>query len=62
MIGQVSLSVAYGIDAAPLNDPNIALAETALQSIDAAQTKARILNLLPSRKPNQLRHSCFRWT
>jgi hypothetical protein len=48
MVGQVSLSVAYGIDAAPLNDPNIALAEAALQGVAAAQTKGRIFNLVPS--------------
>jgi hypothetical protein len=62
MVGQVSLSVAYGIDAAPLNDPNIALAEAALQGVAAAQTKGRIFNLVPSRKPNWLRPSCLWWT
>ena len=62
MVAQVSLSISYGIDTAPLNDPNIAIAEAALHSIDVAQEKARILNLLPSRKPNPLRPSCFRWT
>jgi hypothetical protein len=60
MIVQISLSVSYGIDTAPLNDPNIAIAETALHSVDVAQERARILNLLPSRKPNQLLLSCFR--
>ena len=51
MIGQVSLSVAYGIDTAPRDDPNIALAEAALQGITAAVTKGRIFNLVPFRKP-----------
>jgi hypothetical protein len=62
MVGQVSLSVSYGIDTAPLNDPNIALAEVALQDANVALKKGRIFNLVPSRKPNQLRPSCFRWT
>lgn len=53
MIGQVSLSVAYGIDTAPRDDPNIALAEAALQGIAVAQTKGRIFNLIPFREPNQ---------
>jgi hypothetical protein len=62
MVGQVSLSVAYGIDTAPLNDLNIALAEVAVQGANVAQKKGRIFNLIPSRKPNQLGPSCFRWT
>jgi hypothetical protein len=57
MVGQVNLSVAYGIDTVPRNDPNIALAETALQGVEVAQTKGRIFNLIPFRKPNQLRPS-----
>ena len=52
MIGQVSLSVAYGIDTSPRDDPNIALAEAALQGIAVAQTNGRIFNLVPFRKPN----------
>ena len=59
MIGQVCLSVAYGIDTAPRDDPNIALAEEALQGIAVAQTKGRIFNLVPFRKPNQFRPSCY---
>ena len=59
MIGQVSLSVAYGIDIAPRDDPHIAIAEGALQGILAAQTKGRIFNLVPFRKPNQFRSSCY---
>ena len=54
MIGQVSLSVAYGIDAAPRDDPNIALAEAALQGIVVAQTKGPIFNLVPFRKPKSV--------
>ncbi|KAH9998932.1 cytochrome P450 [Russula vinacea] len=48
MVGQVSLSVSYGIDTAPLNDPNIALAEVALQDANVALKKGRIFNLVPS--------------
>ena len=59
MIGQVSLSVAYGIDIAPRDDPNIALAEAALQGVAAAVTKGRIFNLVPFRKPDQFRPSCY---
>jgi hypothetical protein len=59
MTGQVSLSVAYGIDPAPRDDPNIALAEAALQGVAVAQTKGRIFNLVPFRKPNQFRPSCY---
>lgn len=47
MIGQVSLSVAYGIDTAPRDDPNIALAEAALRGMAVAQTKGRIFNMVP---------------
>jgi hypothetical protein len=59
MIGQVTLSVAYGIDTAPRDDPNIALAEAALQGIAVAQTKGRIFNLVPFCKPNQLQPSYY---
>ena len=58
MTGQVSLSVAYGIDTAPRDDPSIALAEAALQGVAVAQTKGRIFNIIPFRKPNQLLPSC----
>jgi hypothetical protein len=58
MIGQVSLSIAYGIDTIPRNDPNIALAEAALQGVAVAQTKGRIFNLVPFCKPNWLQLSC----
>jgi hypothetical protein len=54
MIGQISLSVAYGIDTAPRNDPNIALADEALQGVEAAVKRGRIFNLVPFRKLNQL--------
>jgi hypothetical protein len=58
MVGQVSLSIAYGIETAPLNDPHIALADAALQGVSVAQTKGRIFNLVPFRKPNSLRLGC----
>jgi hypothetical protein len=53
MTGQASLSVAYGFDVSPQNDPIIALADAALQGIAVAQTKGRIFNLVPFRKLNQ---------
>ena len=37
MVGQSSLSIAYGIDVATRDDPNIALAEDALQGMFVAQ-------------------------
>ena len=55
MTGQISLSIAYGFDVAPRNDPIIALADAALQGINVAQTRGRLFNLVPLRKPNQLR-------
>ena len=58
MTGQVSLSVGYGIDTAPRDDPNIALAEAALQGIAVGQTKGRIFNLIPFCKPNRILPSC----
>jgi hypothetical protein len=60
MIGQVSLSVAYGIDTAPQNDLNIALADGAPQGVEAALTEGHIFDLVLFRKPNQLRPGCFR--
>jgi hypothetical protein len=53
MPGQASLSVAYGFDVSPRNDPIIALADAALRGINVAQTKGRIFNLVPFRKLNQ---------
>jgi len=53
MVGQVNFSITYGIATAPRNDPNIALAEAALEGVDVAQTKGRIFNLVPFCKSNQ---------
>ncbi|KAI0306165.1 cytochrome P450 [Multifurca ochricompacta] len=47
MVGRVSLSVAYGIELSPRNDPNMALADAALAGLGVAQTKGRIFNLVP---------------
>ena len=58
MVGQASLSVAYGIDTAPRNDPSIALAEAALEGVEVAMKKGRIFNLVPFREPDQLWLSC----
>ena len=53
MVGQVSFSIAYGVSTAPRNDPNIALAEAALEGVAVAQTKGRIFNLAPICKSKQ---------
>ena len=55
MVAQTSLSIAYGIDVASTDDPIIALTNEALKGVYIAQTKGRIFNLLPFRKPNLLR-------
>jgi hypothetical protein len=55
MTSQAGLSVGYGFEVSPRNDPIIGLADAALQGLLSAQTKGRIFNLVPSRKPNQLR-------
>ncbi|KAI9439721.1 cytochrome P450 [Lactarius indigo] len=47
MVSQTSLSIAYGIDVAPRDDPNIALADEAGQSMYTAQNKGRIFNYVP---------------
>ncbi|KAI0306200.1 hypothetical protein B0F90DRAFT_1697013, partial [Multifurca ochricompacta] len=47
MIGRISLSVAYGIELSPGNDPNMAHADAALAGFGMAQTKGRIFNLVP---------------
>ncbi|KAH9041581.1 cytochrome P450 [Lactarius pseudohatsudake] len=60
VIGQTSLSIAYGIDVAPRDDPNIALADEALQGMYAAQNKGRIFNYVPFCKPNLLSSFTFR--
>jgi hypothetical protein len=55
MVAQTSISVAYGIDVAPRDDPTIALTDEALQGVMAAQLKGRIFNFLPFCTPNPLR-------
>ncbi|KAH9995638.1 CyP450 monooxygenase [Russula compacta] len=47
MMAQATLSITYGIDTAPRSDPNIVLAEEALEGARLAQTKGRIFNLVP---------------
>ncbi|KAI9442828.1 cytochrome P450 [Lactarius psammicola] len=47
MVAQTSLSIAYGIDVAPRDDPNIALTDEALKGIYVAQNKGRIFNYVP---------------
>ena len=47
MVGQISLSIAYGIDVAPRDDPNIALTDEALKGVHAAQQRGRIFNFIP---------------
>jgi len=47
MVAQTSLTIAYGIDVAPRDDPNIALTDEALQGVRAAQQKGRIFNYIP---------------
>ena len=55
MVAQTSLSVAYGLDVAPRDDPNIALTDEALAGVNVAQSKGRIFNFLPFCTPNSLR-------
>ena len=55
MVGQASLSIAYGIDVATRDDPNIALTEDALQGIIVAQRRGNIFNIVPFCTPNPLR-------
>ena len=55
MVAHTSLSVAYGIDVAPRDDPNIALTDEALHGVHEAQGKGRIFNFLPFCTPNPLR-------
>lgn len=52
MVAQTSLSVAYGLDVAPRDDPNIALTDEALHGVHEAQSKGRIFNFLPFCMPN----------
>ena len=47
MVAHTSLSIAYGIDVAPRDDPNIALTDEALDGVHAAQQRGRIFNFIP---------------
>ena len=47
MVAQSSLSIAYGIDVAPRDDPNITRTDEALQGVYVAQSKGRIFNYVP---------------
>lgn len=47
MVGQTSLSIAYGIDVAPRDDPTITLTDEALHGVYVAQQKGRIFNFIP---------------
>ena len=55
MVAQSSLSIAYGIDVAPRDDPNITLMDEALQGAYVAQNKGRIFNYAPFCRPNSLK-------
>jgi hypothetical protein len=55
MVGQTSISVAYGIDVAPRDDPTITLTDEALQGVMAAQVKGRIFNFIPFCTSSSLR-------
>jgi hypothetical protein len=43
MVGEVIVSVAYGIDVLPVNDPYVALAEEAAESANGAAVPGRFL-------------------
>ena len=48
MAGQVILSIAYGIDVLPENDPYVAEAESVLRAVEVGTTKeALLLDLIP---------------
>ena len=48
MTGQVILSIAYGIDVLPENDPYLAEAESVLRALEIATAKeAQLLDLIP---------------
>ncbi|KAH8998286.1 cytochrome P450 [Lactarius hatsudake] len=47
MAGQVILSIAYGIDVLPENDPYVADAENVLRAAAVATTKEALLDLIP---------------
>ncbi|KAH9167840.1 cytochrome P450 [Lactarius sanguifluus] len=47
MAGQVALTIAYGFDVDPRDDPNIARTDDALQGISVAQSRGNIFNFVP---------------
>jgi len=47
MVGQATLSIAYGIDVAPRDDPTIALTDEALQGVQVAHKRGSIIDLVP---------------
>ena len=47
MIGQTSLSTAYGIDVAPRDDPIITQTDQALEGIYVSQERGLIYNFVP---------------
>jgi hypothetical protein len=54
MIGQTSLSIAYGIDVAPRDNPIIAQTHEAFQAIFVSQNKGLMFNFIPSCAPQLL--------
>ena len=55
MAGQVTLSIAYGINVLPENDPYVAEAESVLRAVKIGTTKeALLLDLIPWRTYYQL--------
>ncbi len=55
MVGQASLSIAYGLDVDPRDDPNITRTDEALQGISVAQRRGNIFNFVPFCMPCLLR-------
>jgi hypothetical protein len=49
MTGQTSLSMAYGIDVAPRDDPIIAQTDAALEGLYVSQQRGLIFNFVPFR-------------
>jgi hypothetical protein len=47
MIGQTSLSIAYGIDVAPQDDPIITRTDEALEGVYLSQSRGLLFNFVP---------------
>jgi hypothetical protein len=47
MVGQTSLSLAYGIDVAPRDDPIITRTDKALEGVYLSQNRGLIFNFVP---------------